>query len=170
MSGFFKRFSFRRGRRRGPGPHQIVVAEITQYPTERARPEGRVTHILGYPDDPEVEPEIIIHKYDLPHRFTSAALKEAQHLPSTPSFDETRERVDLREITTFTIDGENARDFDDAVSIEKEKMETSNSMFHLRCKATMSKKEPPWTKRLISEAPVSIFQTELSNVSDRALP
>jgi len=102
-------------------PHQIVVAEITQYPTERARPEGRVTHILGYPDDPEVEPEIIIHKYDLPHRFTSAALKEAQHLPSTPSFDETRERVDLREITTFTIDGENARDFDDAVSIEKEK-------------------------------------------------
>ena len=43
-------------------PHQIVVAEITRYPTERARPEGRIIHILGYPDDPEVEPQIIIPK------------------------------------------------------------------------------------------------------------
>ncbi len=102
-------------------PSQIVVAEITQYPTERARPEGRVTHILGYPDDPEVEPQIIIHKYDLPLRFTSAALREAQNLPPVPSSNEYRERVDLREIPTFTIDGENARDFDDAVSIEREK-------------------------------------------------
>ena len=102
-------------------PNQIVVAEITQYPMERTRPAGRVTHILGYPDDPEIEPQIIIHKYDLPHRFTSAALKEAQDLPSTPSSHEYRDRVDLRGIPTFTIDGENARDFDDAVSIEREK-------------------------------------------------
>ncbi len=102
-------------------PNQIVVAEITQYPTERARPEGRITHILGYPDDPEIEPQIIIHKYDLPHRFTSAALKEVQNLPLTPSSHEHRNRVDLRGIPTFTIDGENARDFDDAVSIEREK-------------------------------------------------
>jgi len=102
-------------------PNQLVVAEITRYPTERARPEGRVTHILGYPDDPEIEPQIIIHKYDLPHRFSSAALKEARSLPLTPSFYEYPDRVDLRGIPTFTIDGENARDFDDAVSIEKEK-------------------------------------------------
>jgi ribonuclease R len=102
-------------------PNQIVVAEITQYPTERARPEGRITHILGYPDDPEIEPQIIIHKYDLPHRFSSAALKEAQDLPPAPSTDEYKDRIDLRGIPTFTIDGENARDFDDAVSIEKEK-------------------------------------------------
>jgi ribonuclease R len=102
-------------------PNQIVVAEITQYPAERARPEGRIAHILGYPDDPEVEPQIIIHKYDLPHRSSSAALKEARSLPLTPSFYEYQDRVDLRGIPTFTIDGENARDFDDAVSIEKEK-------------------------------------------------
>jgi len=102
-------------------PNQMVVAEITRYPTERARPEGRITHILGYPDDPEIEPQIIIHKYDLPHRFTSAALKEAQNLPPEPSSHETKGRIDLRGIPTFTIDGENARDFDDAVSIEKEK-------------------------------------------------
>jgi ribonuclease R len=102
-------------------PNQIVVAEITQYPTKRARPEGKITHILGYPDDPEIEPQIIIHKYDLIHRFSSAALEEAQNLPSTPSSHEYKDRIDLRGIPTFTIDGENARDFDDAVSIEREK-------------------------------------------------
>jgi ribonuclease R len=102
-------------------PNQIVVAEITRYPTERVRPEGRVTHILGYPDDPEVEPQIIIHKYDLPHRFSSTVMKEAKDLPLIPSPDDYQGRVDLRDIPTFTIDGEKARDFDDAVSIQKEK-------------------------------------------------
>ncbi|HMK77773.1 MAG TPA: ribonuclease R [Thermodesulfobacteriota bacterium] len=102
-------------------PNQIVVAEITRYPTERARPEGRISHILGYPDNPEIEPQIIIHKYELPYRFTSAVLKEAQTLPPTPSVHEYRNRMDLRGIPTFTIDGENARDFDDAVSVERER-------------------------------------------------
>jgi ribonuclease R len=97
------------------------VAEITRYPTERVRPEGRVTHLLGYPDDPEVEPQIIIHKYDLPHRFSSIVLKEARDLPLIPSPDDYQGRVDLRDIPTFTIDGEKARDFDDAVSIQKAK-------------------------------------------------
>jgi ribonuclease R len=101
-------------------PNQIVVAEITRYPTERARPEGRVTHILGYPNDPEVEPQIILHKYDLPHRFSPAVMKEAQGIPSTLSPEDYRNRVDLRKNLTFTIDGENAKDFDDAVSIERE--------------------------------------------------
>jgi ribonuclease R len=101
-------------------PHQIVVAEITRYPTERARPEGRITHILGYPEDPEVEPQIILHKYDLPHRFSSAALREARSLSLTPSPEDYEGRVDLRNVITFTIDGENARDFDDAVALEEE--------------------------------------------------
>jgi ribonuclease R len=101
-------------------PNQIVVVEITQYPTGRTRPEGRVTHILGYPDDPEIEPQIIIHKYDLPQRFSPSALKEARALSSNLSPHEYKNRMDLREIPTFTIDGEKARDFDDAVSIEEE--------------------------------------------------
>ena len=101
--------------------NQIVVVDITRYPTERARPEGRVTHILGYPDDPEVEVQIILHKYDLPQRFSSLALEEAQGLALVPSSQDCRDRVDLRGIPTFTIDGEKARDFDDAVSIEGEK-------------------------------------------------
>ncbi len=102
-------------------PNQIVVAEIMRYPSERLRPEGRVIHILGYPDDPEVEPQIIIHKYDLPHRFSSSALKEARNLPPIPTSDDYQGRVDLRDIPTFTIDGEKARDFDDAVSVQDEK-------------------------------------------------
>ncbi len=101
-------------------PNQIVVAEITRYPTERARPEGRVTHILGYPDDPEIVPQIIIHKHDLPHRFSPGTLKEVRSLPIAPDIGDYRERIDLREVPTFTIDGENARDFDDAVSIEED--------------------------------------------------
>ncbi len=102
-------------------PNQFVVAEIIRYPTERARPEGRITHILGYPDDPEIEPQIIIHKYELPYRFTSTTLREAQNLSPAPSSQEYRNRIDLRGIPTFTIDGENAKDFDDAVSVEREK-------------------------------------------------
>jgi ribonuclease R len=102
-------------------PNQIVVAEITRYPTERARPEGRVTHILGYPDDPEVDVQIILHKHDLPHRFSSAALEEARRFLLAPVDHEYRDRVDLRGIPTVTIDGEKARDFDDAVSIEERK-------------------------------------------------
>ncbi len=102
-------------------PNQIVVAEITQYPTERSRPEGRVTHLLGYPDDPEIVPQIIIHKFDLPHRFSPGALKEARSLPTSPGPEDIGDRVDLRGLPTFTIDGENARDFDDAVSIEEDR-------------------------------------------------
>jgi ribonuclease R len=101
--------------------NQMVVAEIIQYPTERARPQGRITHILGYPDDPEVEPQIIIHKYDLPYRFSSSALKEARGLPLTPTPHGYSHRIDLRGIPTCTIDGENARDFDDAVSLKEER-------------------------------------------------
>lgn len=101
-------------------PNQMVVAEITRYPTERSRPEGRVTHILGFPDDPEIIPQIILHKYDLPLRFPSSALREARTLPSSPGREDEVGRIDLRGIPTFTIDGENARDFDDAVSILKD--------------------------------------------------
>lgn len=100
-------------------PGQIVVAEIKRYPSKKIRPEGRVVHIIGYPEDPEIEPEIIIYKYDLPHRFSLSALTEARNLPRSISREEYLDRVDLRGIPTFTIDGQNARDFDDAVSIER---------------------------------------------------
>ena len=100
--------------------NQIVVAEITRFPGERTGPQGRITQILGYPDDPEVEVQVILHKYDLPHRFSPGATKEAQALALQPLPREAAGRIDLREVPTFTIDGEKARDFDDAVSIVRE--------------------------------------------------
>ena len=152
-------------------PNQIVVAEITQYPTERARPEGRVTHILGYPDDPEIEPQIIIHKYDLPHRFTSAALKEAQNLPPEPSSHEYKDRIDLRGIPTFTIDGENARDFDDAVSIERERdggvklyVSISDVSHYVREETTLDNEAYlRGTSVYFPDRAIPMFPTELSN-------
>jgi len=151
--------------------NQIVVAEIIRYPTERARPEGRVTHILGYPDDPEVEPQIIIHKYDLPHRFSPLALKEARGLPLVPSAQEYKDRVDLREIPTVTIDGENAKDFDDAVSIEKErdgrmKLYVSISdVSHYVKEGTVLDEEAylRGTSIYFPDRAISMFPTELSN-------
>lgn len=99
--------------------NQIVVAEITQYPTERSRPKGRIIHILGYYDDPEIEPQIIIHKYDLPVRFSVSTMKQVKNIPLTLSPEDYYGRIDLRGIPTFTIDGERAMDFDDAVSIRE---------------------------------------------------
>ena len=97
---------------------QVVVAEITQYPTIAKNPEGRIIHILGYPGDPEVGPRIVIAEYDLPHDFPVPVLKEAKAIPQRVRDEEMVGRVDLRGRVTVTIDGENARDFDDAVSIE----------------------------------------------------
>ncbi|MFQ5841177.1 MAG: ribonuclease R [Thermodesulfobacteriota bacterium] len=98
---------------------QVVVAEITQYPTIAKNPEGKIIHILGYPGDPELVPRIVIEKYDLPDGFPPPVLREAKAIPQRVSDEEMVGRVDLREKVTVTIDGENARDFDDAVSIEE---------------------------------------------------
>jgi ribonuclease R len=98
---------------------QVVLAEITQYPTIAKNPEGRVVHVLGYREDPEVLPRMVIGEYDLPNRFPAPVLREAKAIPRMVRDEEIAERVDLREKMTVTIDGENARDFDDAVSIEE---------------------------------------------------
>ncbi len=98
---------------------QVVVAEITQYPTIAKNPEGKITRILGYPGDPDVLPRIVIQKYDLPDGFPQRVLREAKALLRTVSDEEIGGRVDLRGKVTVTIDGETARDFDDAVSIDE---------------------------------------------------
>ncbi len=152
-------------------PNQIVVAEITQYPTERARPEGRVVQILGYPDDPEVEVQIILHKYDLPHRFSSAAEREAQKLSQNPFPHEYKDRIDLRDVPTFTIDGETAKDFDDAVSIQKEKdggtvlYVSISDVSHYVKEGTALDEEAylRGTSVYFPDRAISMFPTELSN-------
>lgn len=108
-----------KGRGRAQDGHQ-VVAEITSYPIGGRPAEGRVVEVLGWPDDPEVEVQSAIRRFDLPHIFGPAALAEAEGIAETVGPKELKGRVDLRPLLTVTIDGETARDFDDAVSLRRE--------------------------------------------------
>jgi ribonuclease R len=99
---------------------QQVVAELISYPVGGRPAEGRVVEVLGWPDDPEVEVQSAIRRFDLPHIFGTDTLAEAEAVPENVSKEELKGRVDLRSMPTVTIDGETARDFDDAVSLRRE--------------------------------------------------
>jgi ribonuclease R len=97
----------------------VVDVEITDWPTATQNPRGRVVEILGYQDDFGVDVEIIIRKFHLPHRFAEETLAEAQKIePVIPSSEILRRR-DFRKLPIVTIDGETARDFDDAVLVTR---------------------------------------------------
>lgn len=99
---------------------QQVVAELTSYPAGGRPAEGKVLEVLGWPDDPEVEVQSVIRRFDLPHVFGKDALAEAERVSESISPADLKDRTDLRQMTTVTIDGETARDFDDAVSLRRE--------------------------------------------------
>ena len=103
----------------GAQENDIVLAEITRYPTKQEGPEGRILKVLGAPDDPRLDSEIIIHKYALPDAFPSEVLKEAAAISQKIFTGVRSDRKDLRNLNFFTIDGETARDFDDAVAISR---------------------------------------------------
>ena len=94
----------------------VVDVEITEWPTPTQSPRGRVVEILGYQDDFGVDVEIVIRKYHIPHRFPAEALDEAQRVEPIIAARELRQRRDFRPLPIVTIDGETARDFDDAVT------------------------------------------------------
>jgi ribonuclease R len=95
----------------------VVDVEITDWPTATHDARGRVVEILGYPDDFGVDVEIIIRKYHLPHRFPDEVLHEAEAVEPIISSADLRNRRDFRSLPIVTIDGETARDFDDAVLV-----------------------------------------------------
>jgi ribonuclease R len=97
----------------------VVDVEITDWPTATQNPRGRVVEILGYEDDFGVDVEIMIRKFHLPHRFPPAVLAEAQEAEPVIPSAEARKRRDFRAFPIVTIDGETARDFDDAVSVRR---------------------------------------------------
>lgn len=97
---------------------QVVSVEIIDYPDSYRQAVGRVVEILGDIDDPGMEIEIAVRKYGVPHEFSQATLKEASALPDDVREEDLEGRVDLRDIPLVTIDGEDARDFDDAVYCE----------------------------------------------------
>ena len=97
----------------------VVDVEITDWPSPTQNPRGRVTEILGYEDDFGVDVEIIIRKFHLPHRFPVEVLEEAQSIEDIISNGELCRRRDYRGLPIVTIDGETARDFDDAVFVRR---------------------------------------------------
>jgi ribonuclease R len=97
----------------------VVDVEITDWPSPTQNPRGRVIEILGYEDDFGVDVEIIIRKFHLPHRFPAEVLEEAQSIEDVISHGELRGRRDYRSLPIVTIDGETARDFDDAVFVRR---------------------------------------------------
>ena len=98
---------------------QIVTVEIVQQPSSHAQPIGRLVEVLGGELDPGMEIEIALRKHQLPFEFSAAALAEAKRLPETVRKTDLRGRLDLRDRAFVTIDGENSRDFDDAVFCER---------------------------------------------------
>ncbi|MCB2017253.1 MAG: ribonuclease R [Hydrogenophaga sp.] len=103
-------------------PGQVVVVELTEPPALYGQPVGRVKEVLGEIDDPGMEIEIAVRKYGVPHQFSESAMAEARALPDKVRASDLRHRVDLRDIALVTIDGEDARDFDDAVYCEPAKV------------------------------------------------
>ncbi len=95
----------------------VVDVEITDWPTPTQNPRGRVVEIIGRQDDFGADVEITIRKFHLPHHFPAATLEEAQDIPAVIPAPELRQRRDFRALPIVTIDGETARDFDDAVTV-----------------------------------------------------
>ncbi|MGM0602963.1 MAG: ribonuclease R [Bacillota bacterium] len=101
---------------------QKVVAKITKWPEKNRNPEGEVVEILGFKNDPGVDIEAIIRQLDLPGDFPADVLSSVEAIPDKADLsvlEKDEERVDLRDLKLVTIDGADAKDLDDAVSIEK---------------------------------------------------
>ena len=104
--------------RRDAQPGDMVVVEITRWPTPARAPLGRVIEVLGDIDEPGVDNEIIIRKYGIPDEHSPEAVEEACRIGGAVREKDIAGRTDFRPLTIVTIDGEHARDFDDAISLE----------------------------------------------------
>ena len=101
---------------------QVVVVELTEPPSLYGQPVGRIKEVLGEVDDPGMEIEIAVRKYGVPHEFSDACMAMARGLPDKVRPQDKKDRVDLTDVPLVTIDGEDARDFDDAVYCEPAKV------------------------------------------------
>ena len=106
------------GQEGGASPGEMVVLELTRWPTTTRGAIGRVADVLGDIDAPGVDTEIIIRKYGISDAHSSEAIAEAVRLGASVSERDIRGRTDFRDVPTVTIDGEHARDFDDAITID----------------------------------------------------
>lgn len=105
--------------------HKVVV-ELISYGTLKKNPEGRVKEIIGHINDPGTDIMSIIKAYDLPMEFPESVMKSLNDIPDELSPKDYAGRVDLRDLQTVTIDGEDAKDLDDAITVSEE-----NGIYHL---------------------------------------
>jgi ribonuclease R len=102
-----------------PATGKVVAAEIARYGTAMSGPEGKLVQVMGDPDDPEVQVQSIVFRYGLATSFPDPVHREIARGSFVASESEIAERTDLRNLPIVTIDGEQARDFDDAVCVRK---------------------------------------------------
>jgi ribonuclease R len=107
------------GEQGNASPGDMVTLEITRWPTPTRGPLGRVVEVLGDIDEPGVDTEIIIRKYGIQAEHGAEAVAEAKRLGTAVREDDLRGRTDFRNVVTVTIDGEHARDFDDAITLDR---------------------------------------------------
>src|SRR6185503_6869738 len=104
--------------RKGAQPGQVVVVEVVEQPSAHGEAVVRVKQVLGSATDPGIEIEIALRKHDLPFEWSAAAERQAQRLPAEVRPADRKGRTDLTGLPLVTIDGETAKDFDDAVYCE----------------------------------------------------
>ena len=102
----------------GAAPGQVVTVEIMVQPGKHVQPVGRIVEVLGNYADPGMEIEIALRKHDLPHLFSREVERQCEVFPTQVTAAEREGRVDVRDLPLVTIDGETAKDFDDAVYCE----------------------------------------------------
>ncbi|MDG9756849.1 ribonuclease R [Pseudomonas sediminis] len=107
------------GRTAGARIGQFVEIKITHWPTARFQPQGDIVEVIGNYMAPGMEIDVALRSYDIPHVWPEAVVKEARKLKPEVEEKDKEKRVDLRHLPFVTIDGEDARDFDDAVYCEK---------------------------------------------------
>lgn len=124
------------GKENGAVSGHKVVVKLDTYATRNKNPEGHVQEILGHINDPGVDILSIVRAYGLPEEFPEDVMEEVSHAPEELSADYVAEeigkngRVDLRDVPMVTIDGEDAKDLDDAVSVSKETI-NGETIYHL---------------------------------------
>lgn len=99
--------------------HKVVV-KLTNYGDATSNPEGRIKEILGHVNDPGVDILSVVRAYDLPTEFPENVMNVLDRIPEEIDQEESAKRMDIRDVVTVTIDGEDAKDLDDAISISKE--------------------------------------------------
>ncbi|MGC9331790.1 MAG: ribonuclease R [Bacteroidales bacterium] len=107
------------GKMNGAQDGEKAIVKITKWPKRTRSPEGEVAEVLGMPGENNVEIHSIIAEYNLPYAFSDEAEKEACNIPDNIPAQEIKQREDFRNVPTFTIDPEDAKDFDDALSVRK---------------------------------------------------